>query len=96
MRFFIFFFANVFSVISREECRKVKAMELKYTHEIPAADEPIDKRVEATKALSDNDVQHPFLFENVQLQLPQLENVQPPQIENVQQPAEVDATTSNR
>ena len=68
-------------------------MELKYTHEIPAADEPIDKRV--TKALSDNDVQHPFLFENVQLQLPQLENVQPPQIENVQQPAEVDATTSN-
>jgi hypothetical protein len=93
MRFFIFFFANVFSVISREECRKVKAMELKYTHEIPAADEPIDKRV--TKALSDNDVQHPFLFENVQLQLPQLENVQPPQIENVQQPAEVDATTSN-
>jgi hypothetical protein len=94
MRFFIFFFANVFSVISREECRKVKAMELKYTHEIPAADEPIDKRV--TKALSDNDVQHPFLFENVQLQLPQLENVQPPQIENVQQPAEVDATTSNR
>jgi hypothetical protein len=93
MRFFIFIFANVFSVISREECRKVKAMELKYTHEIPAADEPIDKRV--TKALSDNDVQHPFLFENVQLQLPQLENVQPPQIENVQQPAEVDATTSN-
>jgi hypothetical protein len=68
-------------------------MELKYTHEIPAADEPIDKRDEATKTLSDDDVQQPFLFENVQL--PQLENVQPPQIENVQQPAEVDATTSN-
>ena len=47
------------------------------------------------KTLKINDVQQPFLFENVQLQLPQLENVQPPQFENVHQPAEVDATTSN-
>ena len=40
-RFFPFF--------SREELRKVYTMELKLIHEKPAADEPTDKRDEATK-----------------------------------------------
>ena len=52
------------------------------THENPTEDEPTNKRDEATKALSDDDVQQPILFENVQL--PQIENIQSPQIENVQ------------
>ena len=59
-------------------------MELKLIHEKPAADEPTDKRDEATKTWSNDDVQQPILFEN--MQLPQIENVQPPQIENVQPP----------
>ena len=70
-------FATDFSIISKEELRKVKTMELKLTHEKP--DEPTDKRDEATKTWSNDDVQQPILFENVQL--PQIENVQLPQIE---------------
>ena len=41
------FFATDFSILSREELRKVKTMELKLTHEKP--DEPTDKRDEATQ-----------------------------------------------
>ena len=48
-------FATDFSIISKEELRKVKTMELKLTHEKP--DEPTDKRDEATKTSSNDDVQ---------------------------------------
>ena len=84
------FFATDFSIFSRDELRKVKTMELKLTHEKP--DEPTVKRDEATKTWSNDDVQQPILFKNVQLpqienvQLPQIENVQPPRTENVQKP----------
>ena len=71
------YFATDLSICSREELRKVKTMERKFTHEKP--DEPNDKRDEATQTWSNDDVQQPILFENVQL--PQIENVQLPQIE---------------
>jgi CO dehydrogenase/acetyl-CoA synthase beta subunit len=55
------FFANDFTFFSREELRKINSMELKLTHENPTADEPTNKRDEATKALSDDDVQQPIV-----------------------------------
>jgi hypothetical protein len=55
------FFANDFTFFSREELRKINLMELKLTHENPTADEPTNKTDEATKALSDDDVQQPIV-----------------------------------